>query len=299
MNFGRHHTYALDADLELDESSIKTFLDTYGGEPFLIFGFTYMVWLHLFEPAMRAGLDLSNGVLVHSGGWKKLVDQAVDPVEFRERLGNGVGLRQIHNFYGMVEQIGTVYLEGPDDPGVLYAPAFADVIIRDPVTWKPVQPGGTGVIEVVSLLPRSYPGHALLTEDLGELVGVDDGPVWKGNRFRVLGPRSACGGSRMLGHLRAGRMSGPISMVVPAGPDIDLVDLLDAVNAAEPLEFFDPEAVEFLAAFSRALLHDVEARRHPELVSLAFFFRRSALGWAGGSANTPCRGRAVVTRSAR
>ena len=70
---------------------------------------------------------------------------------------------------------------------MLYAPAFADVVIRDPVTWKPVQPGGTGVIEVVSLLPRSYPGHALLTEDLGELVGVDDGPVWKGNRFRVLG----------------------------------------------------------------------------------------------------------------
>ena len=25
------------------------------------------------------GLDLSNGILIHSGGWKKLVDKAVSP----------------------------------------------------------------------------------------------------------------------------------------------------------------------------------------------------------------------------
>lgn len=187
MSFGRRHTYALDDDQRLDLDRVRAFLDSYGDRPFLIFGFTYMVWLHLYEPARAAGLDFSHGVLVHSGGWKKLVDQAVSPDEFRRRLQDDIGLSKSYNFYGMVEQIGTVFLEGPDDPGTLYAPLFADVIIRDPVTWEPVEIGETGVIEVVSLLPRSYPGHALLTEDLGRLVGVDDGPTWKGKRFQVIG----------------------------------------------------------------------------------------------------------------
>lgn len=187
MNFGRHHTYALDEDFRLDVDATRRFLGRFGHEPFLLFGFTFMVWLHLYEPARAAGLDLSNGVLVHSGGWKKLDDDAVSPTEFRARLREDVGLTNVYNFYGMVEQIGTVYLEGPDDPGVLYAPAFADVVVRDPVTWREVGPGETGIIEVVSLLPRSYPGHVLLTEDIGELVGIDDGPTWPGKRFRVLG----------------------------------------------------------------------------------------------------------------
>jgi hypothetical protein len=42
------------------------------------------------------------------------------------------------------------------------------------------------VIEVVSILPRSYPGHVLLTDDLGVVDGVDDGDR-SGKRFHVLG----------------------------------------------------------------------------------------------------------------
>lgn len=187
MNFGRRHAYALDERFQLDEPVVRAFLDEFGGEPFLVFGFTYMVWLHLYEPASAAGLDLSNGVLVHSGGWKKLLDRSVSLEEFRLRFAEDTGLTHIYNFYGMVEQIGSVFLEAPDDPGVLYAPSFADVVIRDPETWEEVATGGTGIVEVVSMLPRSYPGHALLTEDLGELVGVDDGPSWSGKRFRILG----------------------------------------------------------------------------------------------------------------
>jgi hypothetical protein len=94
----------------------------------------------------------------------------------------------------MVEQIGTVFLEGPDG-GSLYCPDFADVIIRDPVTWAPVEPGVPGLIEVVSTLPTSYPGHLLLTEDRGVVHGVDDGD-WPGKRFSVLGrlPRAEARG---------------------------------------------------------------------------------------------------------
>ena len=62
------------------------------------------------------------------------------------------------------------------EEGVLHAPATGDVVIRDPATWAPAPRGEQGVVEVVSTLPESYPGHALLTEDLGRVVAVDDCP---------------------------------------------------------------------------------------------------------------------------
>ena len=190
MNFGRDHTFALDERDKLDIEAVKGFLVRHGREPFLIFGFTFLAWLHLRE----LGLDLSHGVLVHSGGWKRLAEESVDNAEFRRRLAQECGLRHVHNFYGMVEQIGTVFLEGPDGGG-LYCPDFADVVIRDTDTWQEAPPGVPGLIEVVSTLPTSYPGHVLLTEDLGVVHGVDDG-VWPGKRFSVLGrlPRAEARG---------------------------------------------------------------------------------------------------------
>ncbi|MFI6077439.1 acyl-protein synthetase [Actinoplanes sp. NPDC051343] len=191
--FGRDHVWALDDDGHVDLDKIRAFLEKHGDEPFLIFGFTFMVWLHLYEVAIDNGLDLSNGILIHSGGWKKLIDQAVSPEEFRRRLA-GVGLTRTHNFYGMVEQIGTIFLEGPPG-GSLYCPDFADVVVRDPQTWAELPPGQPGLLEVVSTLPTSYPGHVLLTEDLGVVHGIDDGD-WPGKHFSVLGrlPRAEARG---------------------------------------------------------------------------------------------------------
>ena len=87
---------------------------------------------------------------------------------------------------GMVEQVGSVFLEGED--GYLYAPNFADVIVRDAETWDELPAGKPGVIQVLSTLPESYPGHAILTEDLGIVHGVDDGRCGRrGKYFSVLG----------------------------------------------------------------------------------------------------------------
>src|SRR5207302_536577 len=62
----------------------------------------------------------------------------------------------------------------------------SDVVIRDPQTWEPQPTGIPGLIEVVSTLPWSYPGHVLLTDDVGVVDSVDDGER-PGKRFRVLG----------------------------------------------------------------------------------------------------------------
>jgi hypothetical protein len=184
-NFGRDHFYALDDQMQLDEPGLRAFLDKYNGKPILIFGFTFMVWLYFREAAARMGADLSQATLVHSGGWKKLIEQAVDNPRFKATLRAGTGLQRVFNFYGMVEQVGSVFLEC--EQGVLHTPAFADVIARDVRTLEPVV-GREGVLQVLSALPTSYPGHSLLTEDLGTVLGEDDCACGrKGTYFSVRG----------------------------------------------------------------------------------------------------------------
>ncbi len=185
-NFGRSHFYALDDNMELDEAGLAAFLEKFGGKPFLMFGFTFMVWQYLYQRIRNRGFDLSNGILIHSGGWKKLQDQAVSNVEFKARLQEASGLTRIYNFYGMVEQVGSIYLEGED--GYLYPPNFSDIIIRDVNTWQELPPGKPGLIQVVSVLPLSYPGHSILTEDIG--VQHENGRVLskrQGKAFTVSG----------------------------------------------------------------------------------------------------------------
>jgi hypothetical protein len=189
MPYGRDHIFFLSQDGQVMTDQVRRFLVNHGRTPFLIFGFTFLVGTQLPEVALANNFDLSNGILVHTGGWKKLADQAVDNTELRRRLEKS-GLRHIHNFYGMAEQLGTIFLEG-SGTHQLYCPDFADIIVRDPETWDEAPLGVSGVIEVVSTLPSSYPGHLLLTEDVGIVHGVDDGD-WPGKRFSVLGrlPRS-------------------------------------------------------------------------------------------------------------
>jgi Acyl-protein synthetase, LuxE len=185
-NLGRHHFYALDPEMNLDEGGLRVFLERFGSHPFLMFGFTYMVWQYFYQRIRDFGLNLENGILLHGGGWKKLQEMSVGNEEFKRRLEEASGLRRVYNFYGMVEQAGSVHLEGED--GYLYASNFGDVIVRDPVTFRPAPVGTPGVIQVLSVLPRSYPGHSILTEDLGMIHGIDDSTCGRhGKRFSVLG----------------------------------------------------------------------------------------------------------------
>jgi hypothetical protein len=186
MRYGRSHSFALRPTLEPDLETIKRFLGELEGRPFFMFGFTFLVWTGFYEKLRDECLDLSAGVLIHSGGWKKMAERAVSNFIFRTALNDAFGLTRIHNFYGMVEQIGSIFLEGPD--GLLCPPNFADVIIRDPRTLEPLPNGSTGLVQLVSLLPHSYPGHSILTEDLGVIERVSDGrDGWAGKGIRIEG----------------------------------------------------------------------------------------------------------------
>lgn len=186
--FGRDHTYLLDENMRIDFESLETFLDTYSGNKFLIFGFTFMVWQYLYKPLLESDktMNLENGILIHSGGWKKLVDQAIDNSSYNKALRQQTGIHHIYNFYGMVEQVGSIFMEC--NKGYLHTPTIADVVVRDSFSLRPLPFGKEGIIQVLSVLPHSYPGHSLLTEDVGVLLGEDDCPCGKkGKYFSIKG----------------------------------------------------------------------------------------------------------------
>lgn len=188
LNFSRTVHYALDDEMTLDFDGLSDFLKVNEGHAITIFGFTFMVWKYFLRAIQESGMtfDLSNATLVHSGGWKNLRDEGVDNREFRSRLSRQLGISRIFNYYGMVEQVGSVFLEGED--GFLYTPSFSDVLIRDPQTLEVLPNGEKGIVQVMSVLPRSYPGHSLLTEDLGVIHGEADSPHgWRGKRLEVIG----------------------------------------------------------------------------------------------------------------
>lgn len=187
-NFGRAHFYALHDDMSVDWDGLQQFTNKHKGSKILLFGFTFMIWQHLYKEAKRLNikLDFGDSLLIHGGGWKKLQQEAVDSSTFKFELQRVLGIRQIHNYYGMVEQVGSIFVEC--EHGHLHIPNFADVIIRDPIHFTALPYGQQGLIQVLSLLPKSYPGQSLLTEDLGTIHGEDDCPCgWKGKYFSVAG----------------------------------------------------------------------------------------------------------------
>ena len=72
--------------------------------------------------------------------------------------------------------------------GHLHTSVFSDVIIRKPIDFRVCGFGEKGIVQVVSSIPESYPGHSLLTEDEGVILGEDDCLCGrKGKYFKIIG----------------------------------------------------------------------------------------------------------------
>lgn len=180
--------YVLNEDMTLNEEVLDSFIEQYGDAPFVVFGFTFMVWQHFYKALQKLSkkYDMSKGYLFTGGGWKKLESEAISRDDFKKAMRDVCNMGQFVDHYGMVEQTGCIYAECPC--GHLHASIFSDVIIRNPVDFSECKTGESGVIQVVSALPHSYPGHSLLTEDEGMVLGVDDCPCGrKGKYIKVIG----------------------------------------------------------------------------------------------------------------
>lgn len=100
-----------------------------------------------------------------------------------------VGIENVINYYGMVEQTGTLFYECEE--GNLHTNEQITVIPRDPETLEVDYSVGDHlrVAQVVSTLPTSYPGHSILTEDLVTVKAASGGCACgrAGLAFHVVG----------------------------------------------------------------------------------------------------------------
>ena len=196
-------------ELELDK--LLSCAAKWKDQEVLVYGFTYVIWTQLIQPLKRQGitLDLPNVRILHSGGWKRLEHQSVTRDVFNREVAAvfGSSPNRVIDYYGMVENVGVIY---PDcEYGNKHVPAFADVIIRDPLTLAPLGPGRKGLIQVCSVLPTSFPGFLLLTEDTAQLIGDDSCLCGRrGPSFRFAG-RLAKAEVRGCGNLESTRHREP------------------------------------------------------------------------------------------
>ncbi len=186
--FGKEIEYALEEDMSMNIERIQNFIKKFQDKKILIFGFTFVVWKYFIKELQKRNikLDFSNSILIHGGGWKNMELESIDNDEFKNQIKETINVSKIHNYYGMVEQTGSIYMEC--EFGYLHSSSFSDVIIRDHKTHEILGVNKTGLIQLLSVIPKSYPGHSLLSEDIGEIFGVDDCKCGrKGSYFKVFG----------------------------------------------------------------------------------------------------------------
>ena len=184
---GRKHTFVLNEKMGLDYYQLDKFLEKHSGSKILVFGFTSVIWEHFVESLskMESKVAIEKGILLHGGGWKKMVDKSVDNLRFKERVNAVCGIKNVHNYYGVIEQTGSILLEC--EVGNLHCSNYSDVVIRR-TDFSVCRQGEEGLMQLISILPSSYPGHSVLTEDLGYVSGEDDCECGRlGKTIKVLG----------------------------------------------------------------------------------------------------------------
>lgn len=187
--FSNSRFFALDDDMNLRTDELMQFIEANRSKKFLIFGFTFMVWQHFVQALIKSEikLDLSGSTLIHGGGWKKISEEyRVTNADFKSQIKALTKIENVMDYYGMVEQTGSLYFECTD--GNLHSSTYSEVLFRDLQTLEPIGKGETGLIQVCSIVALSYPGHSLLTEDVGIYLGDDDCTCGSlGRYFQIVG----------------------------------------------------------------------------------------------------------------
>lgn len=180
--------FGLSNDMTLNIEEISNCLKNSDSE-ILVYGFTYIIWLYFLSnrlPKELRELFSKKAILLHGGGWKKLENLKVSQKEFKQKIVDFIGIKKIINYYGMVEQTGSIFMEC--EKGFLHSNPLCDVIARSIDNVRDLSNDNYGLAQVLSTLPTSYPGHSLLTEDLIQIYNTEKCSCGRyGTTFKVLG----------------------------------------------------------------------------------------------------------------
>ena len=186
--FSSEQIFALNNDMSINISTVRNFLKKNLKKNYFLFGFTFIIWEKLFKELKKVDpkIKFKNGILIHGGGWKKMEKLKVNNTFFKKKLKKLFEIKKIHNYYGMVEQTGSIFFEC-DKCNYFNTHNFSEIIIRNNA-FQVAKNNTPGIIQLLSILPSSYPGHSLLTEDLGVIDDRNSCNCSKlGKRFRVIG----------------------------------------------------------------------------------------------------------------
>lgn len=195
LNFASKAAYFLKANEKkvsyFDVEAMQEYLQTLPAEqPVVVFGFTYILYSQVLKALQASNVKLhlpKGSKIIHIGGWKKLESEKVEKSLFNKQLSDvfGIELTDVVDIYGFTEQMGLNY---PDCPcGCKHTSNYVRVLVRDAQTHEVLPPGKEGMLEFVTPVPHSYPGNAVLTDDLGYIVDEPCPYGRGGTRFVVTG----------------------------------------------------------------------------------------------------------------
>ena len=183
---GKNYFYLMKKNGQIDYEGFNRFLKEHKNEKIFLFGFTFDVFNNLIKKFdQNKKIDLNNSILLHGGGWKKMEGMKISRDLFKSKLRKKFNIKKIINYYGVVEQTGSVFFEC-EKCNRLITNEYTDIIIRN----KNLEPCGKneeGLIQLLSTVPRSYPGNSILSEDLGILHESKCKTHKKYKSFSILG----------------------------------------------------------------------------------------------------------------
>lgn len=117
------------------------------------------------ERGIRVKLPKGSKILL-GGGWKQFYSEKADK-ETLYRLAKkilGIDEENIIEFFGAVEHP-ILYCDCKNHH--FHIPAYSRVIIRDPVTLKPLKKGEVGLVNLITPMVKATPILSVMTDDLG------------------------------------------------------------------------------------------------------------------------------------
>lgn len=195
LRFANKTGYFLKADENnvsyFDVEGIQDYVKALDQErPVVVFGFTYILYQHVLQSIEKSGVQIrlpKGSKIIHIGGWKKLESEKISKELFNDRLSKCFGIepKDVIDIYGFTEQMGLNY---PDcECGWKHTSSYVRVLVRDTVTREILPPGKEGLLEFVTPVPHSYPGNAVLTDDLGVIDADSCTQGRAGTRFKIVG----------------------------------------------------------------------------------------------------------------
>ena len=86
-----------DSEMNLILKNIENVVSDEKNKNILLFGFTFIIWLHMLKNKLpnELRLELSKkGVLVHGGGWKKLESNNISKDQFKSKVEEYLGIKK-------------------------------------------------------------------------------------------------------------------------------------------------------------------------------------------------------------